>query len=203
MQPITKLGPRRRTPAFITGLAKSLASARGDIERLGLLIAELEAARAKAQHLAAACEDLLLHANPNLDLSRVAPVQGRYRYGQYGDLRNAVRAHLKRFAGQEVTTTEVAVAMQAKFSIDFPTPKHRKNWVNNSLGGALNALVKSGMVERLHERKPRGTPGRWRWVDGNVVPLSVVKARVEAAGRKVVQCDADDDGELLRPARRT
>lgn len=182
--------PRR--PAYLKGLATTRARAAGDAERLRALIAELEEHLAERQAEIAACDRLIRKFDERLEPAKIQPTRGHNRYGRRGELTQAILEHLRKAAG-EVTTIELAVALQARFGLDFVSWEERRRWVKNSVTPALKEMVAAGVVERLHEpRSKSGETGRWRLTAGCATSFADITARVQGAGGAVILAGAED-----------
>jgi hypothetical protein len=134
-----------------------------------------EIARAQAQAKQAleaqqACDQLILNLQKYIDPSHIEPIKGwQGKYGQRGTLGQAVQAFVEAAYPLEVTTLQVAAAIQHQFQLDFPTPKERATWVRASISNQLQYLIRLGCIERLHDPAARlKRPGRWRAVPANL-----------------------------------
>lgn len=182
----------RKTPSYLKGLRDKRARAMGDIERLEILASELAGRIAAAREVIVACDMLILEFDKRLDPTAIRPTRGNTRYGKRGDLARAIGEELHKAQGEAVTTVELAVALQARFRLDFDSWEARRRWVKNSVTPALKGMAAAGLVERLHDPESKsGETGRWRLV-GASKSLADIEARIEAAGGTVVRDAADD-----------
>lgn len=100
----------------------------------------------------------------------------------------------------EVSTSEIAWAIQLRFDIGFETPDERQHWLHHSMGGALHTLADKGLVKPLHDQSLVGGTGRTgRWL--LVVPtdsLEGLAAMATSAGVPIVE--VTDSGPDEEPA---
>ncbi|MCW8141917.1 MAG: hypothetical protein KIT58_23670 [Planctomycetota bacterium] len=179
-----------RFPSYLVGLRKTRARAAGDIERLERLASELAGQTAKARAVVEACDVLIRKFDGRLDPTGIAPIRGNTRYGKRGDLVRAIEEELHKAQGEAVTTVELAIALQARFGLDFESWEARRRWVKNSVTPALKDMVAAGLVERLHDAESRsGETGRWRLTPRHALTLAQLQASAEAAGVPTLQAD--------------
>jgi hypothetical protein len=91
-----------------------------------------------------------------------------------------------------VTTSELALELEVRFHVKFPTKHDRNNWRKNSVAGRLRKLCTEGLVERLHLTS-NGEVGRWRWKSGVVPSSDHLKAQLEAEGGAFQQYEAVEE----------
>jgi hypothetical protein len=98
-------------------------------------------------------------------------------------------------APAEVSTPEIALALEAKFGIKFPSKKLRKRWVHSCVVGRLNEMASQGILDRLHETTVGfNGRGRWRWKKQQATTMAELRAMAAAAGIGTVQADDIPDG---------
>ena len=184
-----------RVPTYLKGLAERRARFDADVLRLETLQEEIAQALEGARKHRESCDLLIKHYDEALEPNEIAPIQGwKGRYGKRGELKESAAQFIRENFPDEVTTTELAWALQAKFKLDFPTGSVRKRWVHNSLVRALKILVSEGRVERLHDiEKSTGQSGRWRWLQDEPSSLGHLRAQVEAQGIAIQQNDDDHE----------
>ncbi|MFT4172862.1 MAG: hypothetical protein QM686_00045 [Herbaspirillum sp.] len=179
----------RKVPLYLKGLAETRARAHGDVLRLESLKAEIDVRLAEAQKALDACDTLIKKFDERLELTSIKPIRAwKGRYGSRGAFHEAVIRIIKAAAPQEISTTMLALELQAEFGLDFAHPNDRRRWVTNTLGNCLKDLIAAGMIERLHEARPTGEVGRWRWKDSDL-SLDHLRAQAAAAGVSVQQAD--------------
>lgn len=129
-----------------------------------------------------ACDQLILNLQKNIDPSHIEPINAwQGKYGQRGTLGQAVQAFVEAAYPIEVTTLQVATAIQHQFQLDFATPKERATWVRASVSNKLQYLMRLGRIERLHDPAARlKRHGRWRAVPANLTGNDLVALATQA-----------------------
>ncbi|AUN95852.1 hypothetical protein [Pseudazoarcus pumilus] len=178
----------RKTPSYLKGLAETRARVAADVARLERLIAgaseQLNASRQELE----ACDTLIRKFDARLDPSLIQSVRGwQGRYGKRGALSEAILDYLRDCAPDAVSTPELALHLQHRFSLDFVHPKELQAWKCNTLLRRLKDFMALGLVERLHEVSDgrANKVGYWRLV-GNVQNIDGLSRLAEAAGVAVV-----------------
>lgn len=178
-----------RVDSYLKGLAETRARADADYQRaletaagrtdyLSRVTAAYEAKRAAIQkdvgwanaqaqtalRARMACDMLIQKLNQGVDPALIGPVNGwQGRYGKRGALGQAVQAVVEQAYPLEISTTEVARALQQQFKLTFSSPAERKKWVRVTVSTRLGYLRQLGCIERLHNvANHDGKPGRWR-----------------------------------------
>lgn len=156
----------RKTPSYLKGLAETRARAAADVARYTRLLDEIQRRLSVAQADLEACDKLIRRFDSRLNPKDIAPIQAwQGRYGKRGDLARAIQRILQEAAPHPISTSAIALLLQAEFNLDFETPAERYRWVRNSVRNKLRSMVQDGRVERLHECWRCGTEeGNWRWL---------------------------------------
>ena len=148
---------------------------------------ESHLAQAQAQAEAAlsarhACDQLILKLQQGIDPSRIQPINAwQGKYGQRGTLGQAVQAIVESAYPLEVTTLQVATAIQHQFQLEFATPKERAAWLRSSIANRLNYLRRLGLIERLHNPAARlKRHGRWRAIPANLQGNDLITLATQA-----------------------
>lgn len=189
----------RKTPSYLKGLAETRARAAGDLERALKLLAGVQQTVITAQHDLAACDRLIRKFDASIDPDKIPAIRGyQGRYGQRGKLADAVADYLCENAPCDVGTLEVALALQAKFGLEFGTAQERSRWVTSSVAGRLRKFVAAGLVERLHDTCT-AEEGRWRWKQPQD-SLSELRERALRAGVPVDHSSAPGQEETAGTA---
>jgi hypothetical protein len=186
----------KKVPSYLKGLVETHARALGDVERLARLAGEIQAALDRARLEAEASARLIERFDSEL-ASSVPGIQPKHawrqRYGERGAMREFILELLRRAHPLDVPTGEIAVAVMARFRMDFPLSSARHAWVKNSLCRALKAMAADGRIGRTHDPNENvGLAGRWFWVDpaGAAGGTAEMAAQAAAAGVEV-----DDEPE--------
>ena len=155
--------PRKKRSSHLRELTETRANAAGEIRHYERILAEVQELLAIARSDLAACDRLIRKYDVRLDPTRIKPVRARTQYGGSGRLRKAIVQVLREVYPGNLTTSQIAIEIQLQFGIEFATPFERKRWFDNSLTRALRAMLRDGIVERLHNpRVNTGEAGRWR-----------------------------------------
>jgi len=180
----------QKVPSYLKGLAETRARVDAECSRLEQLHADIGQRLAEAQAERDACDRLIKKYDGRLDPTTIAPIKAwQGRYGKRGGLRQAVLEVVTMSFPSEVSTSEIAWAIQLRFNLGFETPKERKRWVHSSLTDVLRTLADKGLVKPLHDQSilgGTGTTGSWLLV----VPadsLEGVAATAMAAGVKTTE----------------
>lgn len=180
----------QKVPSYLKGLAETRARVDAECSRLEQLHADIGQRLAEAQAERDACDRLIKKYDGRLDPTTIAPVKAwQGRYGKRGGLKQAVLEVVTMSFPSEVSTSEIAWAIQLQFNLGFETPKERKRWVHSSLTDVLRTLANKGLVKPLHDQSilgGTGTTGSWLLV----VPadsLEGVAATAMAAGVKTTE----------------
>lgn len=155
----------RKTPSYLKGLAETRARAAGDVLRLERLQGDVAQAHEKARFELAAADALICRFDPRLDPTQIPPLRAwAGRYGKRGALREAILKYLREAHPQELTTTEIAVRLQAELGLDFTMAAACEEWVHNSVRAQLRRLAREGEAEHTSEASPGTKVGRWRLI---------------------------------------
>ena len=180
----------QKVPSYLKGLAETRARVDAECSRLEQLHADIGQRLAEAHAERDACDRLIKKYDGRLDPTTIAPIKAwQGRYGKRGGLRQAVLEVVTMSFPSEVSTSEIAWAIQLRFNLGFETPKERKRWVHSSLTDVLRTLANKGLVKPLHDQSilgGTGTTGSWLLV----VPadsLEGVAATAMAAGVKTTE----------------
>lgn len=155
----------RTTPSYLKGLRDERARADGDVARLTGIIERATLALQEALAARDSCDKLIRRFDSDLDPTRIKPNRGPGRVpGSRGPLRAAIIAYLAERASEPVTITELCLALEIQFGLEFETKRMRSEWQHNFVGKALKRLHREGFVERLYDPDHfTGAPGRWCW----------------------------------------
>jgi hypothetical protein len=165
----------QKVPSYLKGLAETRARVDAECSRLEQLHADIGQRLAEAQAERDACDRLIKKYDGRLDPTTIAPIKARQgRYGKRGGLKQAVLEVVAMNFPVDVTTSEIAWAIQLRFDIGFETPDERQHWLHHSVGGALHTLTDKGLVKPLHDQSIVGGTGRTgRWL--LVVPTDSIE----------------------------
>lgn len=151
----------QKVPSYLKGLAETRARVDAECDRLERLHAEIGQRLTEAQAERDACDRLIKKYDGRLDPATITPIRAwQGRYGKRGALKQAVLEVVSMNFPSEVSTSEIAWAIQLRFNIGFETPDERERWVHNSLGNALRELADKGLVMPLHDQSIPGGTGR-------------------------------------------
>ncbi len=155
----------RKTPTALRWMADIRARLSSNIARLEKLEAEIATRLAEARSSLEAVDTTIRVFDSRLDPSSIKPVTAtKGKYGKHGALREAITKALKSVAPAAVATDELALMLALEFDFDLAPGSERAKWVKNSLSPTLRAMVKDGLVDRLHDPKEfTSEVGRWRW----------------------------------------
>lgn len=148
-------------------LAQVTATFENKARRLQSSINSAQQSADEALRVRQACDQLIQqiknHINPNL-IQPINAWQGKYGH------RGALGKHVQKFVEDaypcEVTTEQVAQAIQQHYGLTFETPAERKEWRRVSIRGRLTYLSRIGLIERLHDLDAKKI-GRWRAIPTN------------------------------------
>jgi hypothetical protein len=179
----------RKTPSYLKGLAETRARAASDVARLERLTVEIAEQLLLARQELAACDTLIRSFDSRLDPTQIEPVAAwKGRYGKRGALKHTILEIVKAASPNAISTFEIALGVRTVLKLDFETNASYVKWLHNSVGKPLQRLVADGKVERLHEARPTGEVGRWRWKDCDL-SLDHLRAQAATAGVSVQQAD--------------
>lgn len=179
--------------SYLKGLAETRARVDAECDRLERLHTEIGQRLAEATAECDACDRLIKKYDGRLDPTKIAPIRAwQGRYGKRGALKQAILEVVSMNFPSEVSTSEIAWAIQLRFDIGFETPDERAHWLHHSVGGALRILANNGFVKPIHDQSLVGGTGRTgRWL--LVVPagsLDGLAAMATSAG--VTTAEATD-----------
>ena len=185
----------RKTPSYLKGLVETRARSAGALLRYQRLASEIAVRLAEAQAEVEACDRLIRRFDARLDPERIEPIRVfRANYGARGAFIVALKAYLREQYPSEVSTSELTLALQTHFGLDFATPYEYRRWVRGSIANRLKELVAKGEVERLHDpARPTGLAGHWRWRMLPGTALDDVRAAAGAAGLTVEVRASEED----------
>lgn len=185
----------RTTPSYLKGLRDNRARADADVTRLTGIIERANQALQQALAARESCDTLIRRFSPDLDPTQIKPNRGLGRLpGPRGTLRSALIDYLKSRAPQGVLTTEISLALEIQFGLEFESGSSRWAWQHGSVGRALKRLRAEGLVERLHDPVHfTGEVGRWRWKSDVDLSPDRLRAQAGAAGVAVRESDGDPD----------
>lgn len=165
----------QKVPSYLKGLAETRARVDAECDRLERLHAEIGQRLTEATAERDACDRLIKKFDGRLDPATITPIRAwQGRYGKRGALKQAVLEVVTMSFPSEVSTSEIAWAIQLRFNLGFEIPDERERWVHNSLGNALRELADKGLVRPLHDQSLVGGTGRTgRWL------LAVSAASIE------------------------
>jgi hypothetical protein len=196
----------RKTPSYLKGLAETRARAAGslqrhrkllddvkrklmvaqaDVERYTLMQADLSQKLKDGKADLESCDRLIRNFDSRLDPSEIEPIAAwKGRYGKRGALKATVSRILEEYAPLAVSIPELGKVTILEFQLTFATDKAMKAWIHNSLGKALQALLRAGLVERVDAPRTEwgGSEGRWRWKTCTEAPLDGLRSSAESAG---------------------
>ena len=131
----------QKVPSYLKGLAETRARVEAERSRLERLHAEIGQRLAEATAECDACDRLIKKYDGRLDPTMIAPIRARQgRYGKRGALKQAILEVVSMNFPSEVSTSEIAWAIQLRFDIGFETPDERAHWLHHSVSGALRIL---------------------------------------------------------------
>jgi hypothetical protein len=174
----------RKTPSYLKGLAETRARVSADVMRYEQIINEVSEALKKGRAEMDACDTLIKKFDERLDPALIEPIRAwRGRYGKRGALREAIIRILKQRAPNPIATTELGWELQLDFKLDFINSRERRQWLHRSVGNRLVALMKEGVLERLHDPAVNdGTTGIWRWAGEGCESLGDLAALTDSSG---------------------
>lgn len=184
----------RQVPSYLKGLAETRARADADAQRLQKLATEIAEELAEAQRTVDSCDVLIRKFDSRLNPELIEPIRAwKGRYGLRGALRNSIERQLREAYPAELTTSEIAWALQVEFKLDFVHRAEKAHWQHNTVSRTLKVIVERGQAVPLHDvsRGSSGEVGRWRWISDDALSLDHLRAQTVAAGRAVQQCDDD------------
>ena len=185
----------KKTPSYLKGLAETHARAAGDVQRLETILGEVTAKLAESKIVLVACDRLIRKFDDRLKPNLIAPIRAwQGRYGSRGELRTTICQILKDAAPVERTTFELCIELQLKFGLEFATSHDYRRWQRNSVLNALKALMKMGLVERLHTVTDglAVEMGRWRW-KSEINTVDELRVQAAAQGVGVQQAPEEDN----------
>jgi hypothetical protein len=184
----------KKTPPYLKQLAERRARAAGEVSRRRKIAEEAGASLAVAQGVLDEMDLQIRKIESRLDPSHIAAIRAHTLYpGGRGRLMSTVSEIIESAAPGEITTSEIANQIHARFQLDFPSADARGHWRNNSIGRLLRTLCKKGLVERLHAPKSEGVAGRWRWKSDAVPSSDHLRAQLEAEGGAFQQYDVSPE----------
>jgi hypothetical protein len=155
---------RTRTRSEVKWLANELAAVTGELERIEVELARLQARKEHLLGVRAALSAVAgLLTVPELP-SVVPAVKTHRDLGGRGSLRNCIREALKAAHPQALDTLALTEVVVARFGLTFPNAKARQRFRKYSVNHTLQKLQARGEVERLHDfRVTPNSVGAWRW----------------------------------------
>lgn len=193
-----------RTHPYIRGLAETRARTDSQCATLEAQITTLSRRLEKARTERDACDSLIRRFNPCLLPAAIQPItEGqRTQYGQRGALTKAILAALQQAYPESITTSAIALHVEAAFRLTFSTRTERRNWVCKSISNRLSSFARDNIIERLHNPCANtGQTGLWRWIPKGG-PSADLQSLAGAAGIPVIQaCSADqlEFASMLEP----
>lgn len=193
-----------RTHPYIRGLAETRARTDSQCATLETQIAALSRRLEKARTERDACDSLIRRFNPSLLPEAIQPISEgqRTQYGQRGALTRAILAALQQAYPEGITTSAIALHVEATFNLTFSTRTERRNWVCKSLSNRLSSFARDNIIERLHNPHANtGQTGLWRWIPKGG-PSADLQSLAKAVGAPVIQACGSDQLEfasLLEP----
>lgn len=187
-----------RTHPYLRGLAETRARADSQCATLENQITTLSRRLDKARSEREACDSLIHRFNPSLLPEAIQPItEGqRTQYGQRGALTKAILAALQQAYPDSVSTSAIALHVEAAFNLTFSTRTERRNWVCKSLSNRLSSFARDRVIERLHNPNANtGQTGMWRWIPKGG-PSADLQSLAKAAGMPVIQARNPDPLEL-------
>ena len=177
-------------------LDRALARARADVVRLQASVITLPARRARAQAELDACDLFLRKTLPGITPACIPSVNAwQGRYGTRGALKTAIAEFVRACAPAEVTTREIAWAVQVRLGLEFGSRAAAGEWARNTLGAQLRRFAVEGLIDRLHDPKNgNNAHRRWRWKKQRATTMAELRAMAAAAGIGTVQADDIPDG---------
>lgn len=186
-----------RTHPYLRGLAETRARADSQYSTLKEQIATLACRLEKARTEREACDGLIRRFNPTLLPEVIQPItEGqRNQYGKRGALTKAIIAALQQAYPECISTSTIALHVEAAFHLTFSTRTERRNWVCKSLSNRLSSFARDNIIERLHNpNENTGQAGLWRWIPKGQAPTNL-RALAEQAGLTSVST-LDQEGYL-------
>lgn len=156
-----------RAHPYLRGLAETRARADSQCATLENQITTLSHRLDKARAEREACDSLIRRFNPSLLPEAIQPItEGqRHQYGQRGALTKAIIEALQQAYPEAISTSAIALHVEAAFQLTFNTRTERRNWVCKSLSNRLNSFARDNIIERLHDPNSNtGKTGFWRWI---------------------------------------
>jgi hypothetical protein len=149
---------RKRTDAYLKGLAEMRARALGELDRYQERVAE-------AQRDLEACDTAVVRDYPTIDPKLIEAIRAwRHFGGRRGALLQTLSACLEARYPRAATTFELVAHAEAELSLSFESPAARRQWVTNSVLKTLKRFVERGLAKRLDDRRGSpGKPGIWQW----------------------------------------
>ena len=185
----------RTTPSYLKGLRDNRARADADVARLTGIIERATRSLQEAIDARESCDRLIRRFNPDLDPTQIKPNRGLGRIpGPRGTLRSALVDYLKDHAPHSVSSTEICLALEIHFGLEFESGTRRWAWQHGTVGRALKRLRAEGLAVRLHDPIHfTGEVGRWRWKSDVDLSPDRLRAQAGAAGVAVRESDGDPD----------
>jgi len=183
-----------RTHPYLRGLAETRARADSQCSTLAKQLATLSSRLDKARTERDACDSLIRKFNPKLLPEAIQPItEGqRTQYGQRGALTREILAAMQQAYPESISTSAIALHVEAAFQLTFSTRTERRNWVCKSLSNRLSSFARDNLIERLHNPHENiGKAGIWRWIppDHEFADLQALAAQ---AGLSIT-CTLDQD----------
>ncbi len=180
----------QKVPSYLKGLAETRARVDAECARLERLHAEIGQRLAEATAERDACDRLIKKYDGRLDPTTIAPIKAwQGRYDKRGGLKQAVLEVVTMNFPSEVSTSEIAWAIQLRFNLGFETPEERRCWVHNSLSAVLRKLTNKGLVKPVHDQSiPGGTGSTGSWLlVAPTASLDGLAATATSAGVKTTE----------------
>lgn len=187
-----------RTHPYLRGLAETRARADSQCTTLENQITTLSRRLDKARSEREACDSLIHRFNPRLLPEAIQPItEGqRPQYGQRGALTKAILAALQQAYPDSISTSAIALHVEAAFNLTFSTRTERRNWVCKSLSNRLSSFARDNIIERLHDPDAKdGKVGHWRWIPKGM-PSADLRTLANDAGLSVIPALDQDQLEL-------
>jgi hypothetical protein len=148
------------------GLVETRARADAECLRLSCLIESLTTKLAKATGERDSCDQLITRLNNQIQPAQIEPINAwQGRYGKRGSFRRAILQAITLAYPNPISTTEIALYLQATFNLTFATPSQRRTWAHNSVNPRLRELVNSKAIRRIHDPSANiGKVGLWLWI---------------------------------------
>lgn len=190
-----------RTHPYLRGLAETRARADSQCSTLANQLATLSSRLEIARIERDACDSLIRKFNPTLLPEAIQPItEGqRTQYGQRGALTKAILAALQQAYPESISTSAIALHVEAAFRLTFSTRTERRNWVCKSLSNRLSSFARDSIIERLHDPDAKdGKVGHWRWIPKGM-PSADLRTLANDAGLSVILA-LDQEQLELEPA---